>query len=327
MLKKNKILIIRFSSIGDIVLTTPVIRCLKQQLPNAEIHFLTKKRFESLLIDNPYIDHLHLFDKNLKSFTLELKQQNFDVVIDLHNNLRSKFVRVLLSAKTFKFNKINFEKWLMVTFKINILPIQHIVDRYLETCSTLNVKNDGKGLDFFINAQTNIDRLNINESYFVYAIGGQHETKKMPLNKQIELLNTINFKVILIGGKEDEKQGKELALKCSNVLNLCGQLSIHESALLIKNARLVITHDTGMMHIAAALNKNIISIWGNTIPAFGMSPYLPEHSITKDIQLEVKDLSCRPCSKIGFKTCPKKHFNCMNLLTFNDLNFKQFNEN
>jgi ADP-heptose:LPS heptosyltransferase len=313
-----KILIVRFSSIGDIVLTTPVLRCLKKQLPNSEVHYATKKRFESLLINNPYIDKLHLLDGNLTAFANDLKREDFDVMIDLHRNLRTRFLKSVLRIKSLTFDKINWEKWLMVMFKVNILPYRHIVDRYLETLEPLGVLNDQMGLDYFISPNTDVSRFNLPSNYSVYAIGGQHETKKMPLNKQIEMLSIIKTPIVLIGGKEDEKQGQLIQSELKHILNLCGQLSIDESALVMQGAEKVFTHDTGMMHIAAALKKPIVSIWGNTIPDFGMSPYYPKE-MALNTSIQVNDLTCRPCSKIGFSECPKKHFKCMQELDFDIL--------
>ncbi len=322
-----KILILRFSSIGDIVLTTPVIRCIKTQFPNYKVHYATKKQFENLLITNPYIDKLHLLDKDIKLLIKELKAENFDLIIDLHNNLRTKIIWLNLRIKRYAFDKINLEKWLYVNFKIDWLPHVHIVDRYMTTVAPLGVKNDGKGLDFFINENTSLQNIEIPQSYLVYAIGGQHATKKLPQNKQIELANSIKENIVLIGGKEDETDGEKLAEQCPSVLNLCGKLSIHQSALLMQNALKIYTHDTGMMHIAAALQKPIVSIWGNTTPRFGMYPYygiINEELIMKNDELgmnneelrmnnfkEINNLSCRPCGKIGFNQCPKGHFKCM----------------
>jgi len=313
----KKILIIRFSSIGDIILTTPVIRCLKKQLPNVEIHFLTKPQYKELLSNNPYIDCLHLLDKPILQKANELKKMHFDCIIDLHNNLRSLLFKSIINTESYSFNKLNFEKWLMVNFKINTLPKKHIVERYLETTKTLGVTNDGEGLDYFLPKNISIETYNYtslqNEKYIAFAIGANHFTKKLPNEKIIEICNQINHKIILLGGKEDEANGEIISNICAkNIINFCGKLSINESAFIIKNSLKVITHDTGMMHIAAAFKKEIISIWGNTIPEFGMTPYYGKLDVGC-LKLEVQNLSCRPCSKIGFSKCPKGHFNCMKL--------------
>jgi ADP-heptose:LPS heptosyltransferase len=312
-----KILILRFSSIGDIVLTSPVVRCLKQQLKNSEIHFFTKKSFVSLVQNNQNIDKVFSFEKEVNEVLPELKKENYDWVIDLHHNLRSMQVKRALGKPSKSFNKLNIEKWLLVNFKINTLPKKHIVDRYFETIIHLGVKNDLKGLDFFINAENEIDISSLSKEfhngYLAFVIGAKHNTKKLPVEKIISICKKLNCPVVLIGGKEDFEVGKEIEARVKNqesrILNTCGNFNLQQSASLIKQAERVITHDTGMMHIAAAFQKNIISVWGNTVPEFGMYPYMPG----KESQIvEVKNLSCRPCSKIGFEKCPKGHFKCMN---------------
>ena len=135
----------------------------------------------------------------------------------------------------------------------------------------------------------------------------------------------------MLGGKEDEQVGEEIASffkvsaigsdrervlredlgKKAEVYNACGKFNLNQSASLLKEAVVVFSHDTGLMHIAAAFGKKIYSIWGNTIPEFGMYPYR-----TQFVIFENKKLKCRPCSKIGFDSCPKKHFKCMNDVVF-----------
>ncbi|MEY4594087.1 MAG: hypothetical protein RIQ47_497 [Bacteroidota bacterium] len=313
-----KFLILRFSSIGDIVLTTPVIRGLKQQVPNAEVHFLTKSAFEPVLKHNPYIDKLYTFSENPDECLKELADEKFDAIIDLHHNQRSFWVkRKLRSTSTFSFRKLNIEKWLLVNFKINRLPDLHIVDRYLETVQSLGVKNDGKGLDYFLseNDRSVAERLpeSHSKSYVAVAIGAQHGTKRLPVEKLIGICRQLQQPVILLGGKEDAENGKRIAeASGAHVLNGCGQFSLNESAAIVASAHSVLTHDTGLMHIAAAFKRPIVSVWGNTVPQFGMTPYYGDAKIPNRI-FEVDGLACRPCSKIGFNGCPKKHFRCMYL--------------
>lgn len=306
-MKKTKFLILRFSSIGDIVLTTPVIRCIKTQYPNAEVHFATKKQFKVLVENNPYIDKYHLLEKSLSPFIKTLQSEDYDYVIDLHNNLRTSIIKLRLGKKSLSFDKLNFKKWLLVNLKINQMPEIHIVDRYLETVKSLGVKNDSKGLDYFIPEK---DKVQIKEPYVAYAIGGQHFTKKLPANRIIEVCQKIDGKIMLLGGKEDNAAAEEIEHALGEkIINSCGKYNLNQSASLVQQAEYIITHDTGLMHIASALKKKVISIWGNTVPEFGMYPYLTEFKI-----IENKELSCRPCSKIGYNKCPKGHFKCMNEL-------------
>ena len=306
-----KILIVRFSSIGDIVLTTPVVRCLRKHFPKSEIHYLTKPVYKSILENNPYIDYLHILDKPILQKSFELRKVGFDVVIDLHRNLRTKILKTILATTNYSFDKLNFEKWLLVNTKLNLLPKIHIVDRYMETIAKLNVKNDHEGLDYFLQSSVSVN--NLPNNYIAFAIGANHFTKKLPNEKIGSICKLISKPIVLLGGKEDEQNGNEIAkLSGSYVINLCGKLTLNESAFVVKNSDKVITHDTGLMHIAAAFQKEIISVWGNTVPEFGMTPYYGKKDVRNWI-LEVGNLNCRPCSKIGFDKCPKEHFNCMML--------------
>lgn len=314
----TKFLILRFSSIGDIVLTTPVIRCLKEQYPNTEVHYATKKSFKTLVENNPHIDKFHLLEDNLNDLIKSLQAEKFDYVIDLHNNLRTRIIKLRLGKKAFTFDKLNFQKWVLVKFKKNLMPDVHIVDRYMDTLKSLGIKNDNKGLDYFIPERDEMPMSwlpeNVRKGYAVYAIGGQHETKKMPFPKMVELCKTIQLPLVLIGGKEDSEMAERLVNHyegVKHILNLSGKCNLNQSASIIKSSFMVYTHDTGMMHVAAALKKKTIAIWGNTVPEFGMYPYQTEF-----ISIENKELACRPCSKIGHKECPLGHFKCMNDLTF-----------
>ena len=309
----RKILIIRFSSIGDIVLTTPVIRCVKEQL-KAELHYVTKKQFLPILESNPYVDKRYAIDKNVSEVSSKLKKENYDFIIDLHHNLRSAQVKSVLKKPSASFRKLNIEKWLMVNLKMNKLPDTHIVDRYFETVKSLGVKNDGKGLDYFIPAADEILLKTLpapfRNGYVGFVIGAKFYTKQMTAEKIILILKKISYPVILLGGKEDFEKG-ELISKAigGNSFNACGKYNLNQSASLVKQAKKIITHDTGLMHIASAFKKDIISIWGNTIPGFGMFPYLPGQNSKI---AEAQNLSCRPCSKLGYAECPKGHFKCMN---------------
>ena len=312
-----KFLILRFSSIGDIVLTSPVIRCLRKRFPEAEIHFLTRNKFAPVIENNPYINKNLFFDDSIDEIILSLKKEKYDYVIDLHHNLRSLKIKRALKAKSFSFNKLNIEKWLIVNLKINRLPKKHIVDRYLETISSFGIINDDEGLDYFISPDDEKIIQNLPKEfqgdYIAWAIGAQHATKQLPLNKMISIAGKLKLPIVILGGKEDLNKSLDLISHFNvPVFNGCGFFKINESAAVIKHAHHVITHDTGMMHIAAAFRKKIISIWGNTIPEFGMSPYFPSTLHSNSIIVEVKNLSCRPCSKIGFQKCPKGHFKCMN---------------
>lgn len=316
------------------MLSTPVVRALKTQLEDCEVHFCTKKQYLPLLQENPYIDRIHCLDGSLIGLIAALRKEKFHKIIDLHHNLRTAIIKVNLRVRSFSFNKLNLQKWLMVRFKINKLPNLHIVDRYMEALKPLGIKPDQLGLDYFIPAKDEVEKgwlpPSHHNGYVAFAIGAKHHTKKLPVNRIIELCDKINKPVVLLGGQEDfevgrrveeffmpnahseafESQLKDLN-KRTSAYNGCGKFSLNQSGSIIKQAQLVFSHDTGMMHIAAALKKEVYSIWGNTIPSFGMYPYKTKFTI-----LENNKISCRPCSKIGFDDCPKGHFKCMNDIVF-----------
>ncbi len=308
----KKILFVRFSSIGDIVLTTPVIRCTKLQL-NAEIHFLTKQSFKGIVSSNPHISKVITIKSKVSEVKEILLNENYDCVIDLHHNLRTMQVKRLLKKPSFSFPKLNIQKWLIVNAHLNFLPNVHIVDRYFETVKTLNVTNDGKGLDYFIPAA---DEINIRtlpathqNGFIAFTTAAKFATKQLPVEKIIAILRRLNRPVVMLGGKEDVERAAFVQQECGPLIfNGCGKYNLNQSASLLKQSDLVIAHDTGLMHIASAFKKKIFSVWGNTVPDFGMYPYLPGEG-SKII--EVKDLYCRPCSKIGFAQCPQGHFRCM----------------
>ncbi len=305
-----KVLIVRFSSIGDIVLTTPVIRCVKQQL-GAEVHFLTKPGFASLLAGNPYIDKLWTLEDDYAGLIRKLKEEKFDYLIDLHKNLRTWRLAIKLRIKRLTYHKATFEKLLMVKFKINMLPKTHVTERYLEAVKKLGVSYDGQGLDYFIPEGTENKMTSMDSPYIAAVIGATHFTKRLPEENWIKFINSTDQKIVLIGGKaEMEAAGNIVAATGLNVINMVGKTNLQESALLIRNAERVISNDTGMMHIAAALRKPIVSIWGGTLWEYGFWPFYPD-GMNLNKSLEVKGLSCRPCSKFGRDDCPKKHFKCM----------------
>ncbi len=311
----TKVLIIRFSSIGDLVLTSPVIRCIKKQLPACELHYATKKQYHSVLRFNPYIDKIHLLENSIEDLINQLIKERFDYIIDLHGNLRSLWIKWSLDATSYTFNKLNIRKWITVNLKWNVMPKVHIVDRYMQACKALNIFNDGQGLDYFIHQSENVPMQDLPlthmHGYAVLVLGATYYTKRIPMQKAQEICTKLKIPIVLIGGREEKGMGDELAREFPlSVYNACGLYTINQSASIIERAKHVITSDTGMMHIAAACKRPVSVLWGNTIPEFGMGVYYPTDTSIQANNYEIK-LSCRPCSKLGYQDCPKKHFNCM----------------
>lgn len=308
------------------MLTSPVLRCLRQQL-GTEVHVLTKRAFASVVEPNPHVERVFSFEKDVDEVLPALRSERYDWVIDLHHNLRSLRVKFALGCPTRSFDKLNLEKWLLVNTGIDRLPDDHIVHRYMATVAHLGVKYDGQGLDYFIPPDQELRPTDLapqlsKGNYVAFVLGATHATKRLPPEKMADICARIQRPIVLLGGKAEMSTAEALTADggrrtvddreavWSSAVNLCGRLSLHQSASIVRQAAVVLTHDTGLMHIAAALRKPIVSVWGSTVPKFGMRPFYPD-GMDLNTSLEVSGLRCRPCSKIGYERCPKGHFKCM----------------
>lgn len=299
---------------GDIILCSPVIRLLSKQL-EADVSFLTKKKYVNLLAHHPSLKRIHVFDENLSVLIHELKREKYDLIIDLHKNIRSYRICRKLGVKSISFNKMTLEKWAMLKLKINLLNKSHIVDRFIECLIPLGVVDDGEGLDFYL-PPSNSSNLAIGKRKIAIVAGGTYETKRIPLALIQSMVEDDQHHYSLVGGGDVSEDIKQL--EKTNLDNHIDQASWQESAQLIKDADLVISGDTGMMHIAAAFQKPIIVIWGSTSEDFGFAPYYGSNSDQQYISISM-NLSCQPCSKYGRETCPQKHMNCLNKLRQSDV--------
>ena len=310
----QRFLVIRFSSIGDIVLTTAAIRTLKQQA-GGYVTVLTKSKYANLFDDNPYIDEVIVYDNTLVSLWPRLLTGHFTHIVDLHNNLRSRLVCLMLFwVPALRVKKASRARNNLISKRTHQMPAKHVVDRHFDAIAKFGCKPDGEGLNFYIPKEAEVDYRKIPMLQYPFtavAIGGQHATKKLPAHKLEEMLRTIEGPVVLLGTEDDKAAGQKAAGKLAiegrwNIYNACGELTLHQSASVLQQATEVYSHDTGLMHIAAALGKMVHTIWGSTVPAFGMYPYHTDFTVQ-----EVKRLPCRPCHKHGFAACPLGHFKCM----------------
>jgi ADP-heptose:LPS heptosyltransferase len=303
-----KILIIRFSSIGDIIVTTPIIRCVKKQL-NAEIHFLVKEQFSSVLKNNIYIDKQIIYTKEIMSV---LKNENYDVVIDLHKSRLSTSIKWKLGVKSFTYDKVNIQKWLFVNFKLNFLPDLHLVDRYFQGIQELGVINDGLGLDYHF-IEEDLQELK-DLRYESIVLGAAHNTKRITLDLAQKIIDKSKYKIVLLGGKDVIDEARLLEHN-PQIINKVNKTNLNQAAIVLSKSVLVHAGDTGLMHMAAALKVPLHVYWGNTSKEFGMFPYYGNQQVEHKSYF-VEGLSCRPCSKMGFEKCPKGHFKCMNDIKF-----------
>lgn len=305
-------MVIRFSSMGDIIYTTPVVRCLKQQLPGAEVHFLTKPAFKYIYDNNPYVDKVHLLKTTLSETIAAIKAEKFDHIIDLHNNLRTTIIKLRTGIPASTYKKQTVRKWLSLKLRLkNLVKPIHLVERYMQTVRFLGVKNDGKPIDYFIKADHDLAKLlppSHQNNYTAFIIGATHFTKRMPNEKIIAICNQISGPVVLLGGNDVRANGDEIVNAVGNkVYNTCGNTTLDESVFVVSKAKNVIGFDTGLTHIAEAFNIPIASIWGGTVPELlGVQPYQVKNALVIGVELP-----CRPCSKFGLEKCPLGHFKCM----------------
>jgi ADP-heptose:LPS heptosyltransferase len=307
-----KILVIRFSSMGDIIYTTPVVRCLKKQLPGAEVHFITKPAFKYIYDNNPYVDKLLLLKPELSTTIKDIKAEQYDYIIDLHNNLRTALIKLRTGIKSSTYKKQTIRKWLSLKFNLKLVPPVHLVDRYMKAVQFLGVKNDDQPIDYYIKVDHQLDKLlplSHQQNYVAFIIGATHFTKRMPNEKIINLCSEINAPVVLLGGNDVKANGDVIAQALGDkIYNACGITSLDESVYLVSKASKVIGFDTGLTHIAEAFDRPIVSVWGGTAPELlGVQPYKVKSVLVAEIELP-----CRPCSKFGLAACPLGHFKCMN---------------
>ena len=316
-----KFLVIRFSSIGDIVLASPVLRTLKKQIITSEVHFLTKASFKIVTASNPYVDRFYYYDHNMDDLISRLKTENYDYVIDLHRNFRSAKIKRALGVQAYTIEKLNFKKFLLTRLRINLMPGRHITERSLDTVRRFGIRDDGLGLDYFIPDEDKVKESDIPAShhagYIAVVIGASYKTKKMPVEKLKSLCAGIAHPVILIGGPEDRQEGEAIAAADPvKIYNACGKFNLNESADLVRRSKLVISHDTGLQYIACAFNKTVLALWGSTSPKLDVEPWYgsvfsASREETPYENILVPGLPCQPCSKYGNKKCPLGHFHCM----------------
>lgn len=327
----NKILIIRLSSIGDIVLTTHLIRNLRNRFPTAQIDYICFSKFQDILIENKRLTNLHTIPKKfLKNSTKsELTNHfqnknitNYDILIDLHKNKHSKKIRQIIlkisdvkKPKVYKINKLRLHKLSLILFKKPLRKSFQIPELYFETTKDLGLNDDGKGLEVWLpneNEYLSIRKDSANNKTLRIAVapGAAHFTKRYPKEKFREVMRIINTKYnvqfVLLGGENDKNICNFIEKSINNTVNFCGKLSLLQTIKILNDCDLLITNDTGIMHIASARQIPTVAIFGSSVRELGFTPF---RSIYQIVEHEVW---CRPCSHIGRDSCPLGHFKCMN---------------
>ncbi len=307
----NNLLIIRLSSLGDILLTTAFIRSLKEQYPSINIDFLLRQQYEDTLKYSPHLRKLYVVRDNYEEIAETISQNKYDLIIDLQNNLRSHKLSAKNKAKKLRFKKHDIEKFLLVKFKFNRMKdLPQIPVRYSQTLNGFHL--DDKGLEISLPEGIK-SKLKKDGNYIALAPGSRHFTKMWPEYYYIYLCKMLlvnDFKVVLLGGKSDKDICEEISKLLPKTINLCNDDDILQTVAHMKKCMAVVCNDSGLMHAACAAGVPVLTFLGSTVKEFGFTPYN-----NKNLILENNSLSCRPCSHIGRSECPKTHFDCMKEIT------------
>jgi lipopolysaccharide heptosyltransferase II len=331
VLTPDKTLIIRLSSIGDIVLASPLLRVLRKKFPASQIDFVTKKEYSGLVRNNPRVNFTFEFDaalgfSGLHHLKEKIRREQYDLILDIHGSLRSRYLRAAAGARdVMTINKRIAARTMLVKFKKNFYRnIVSVADRYIEPLRPFGIENDGEGLELFIPdevmfglsgrlAPLQLDRCG---KVIGFCPSARHETKKWPHERFAAagslLARELNAKMLLFGSAADKSICDPIARSVNSgsdreqAVNLCGALNLLETAAAMEFCDVIVTNDSGLMHIASAMKKKIVALFGSTVKEFGFYPLGSDVTV-----LERPGLYCRPCSHVGRAKCPEGHFKCM----------------
>lgn len=313
----ERILIARLSSIGDVVLTTPVIRAVRRRFPEARIDFVIKREFAELVRTNPHLTTVYEYDKRsglrgLFALAAQLRANRYDLFADIHNNFRTRLLRLLTRpARVVTYSKQIGVRTLLVATGINRYgPIQQVPDRYIEPLRVFGVENDAQGLELFPTPKhrARVSALwreaGLHDADLAIGFGpiAAHALKQWPVERFVAVGRTLaqryHARIVLFGGPNDCEQVAHLAAQLPNVpINLCGRVSLLEAAAAIERCAVFVGNDTGTVHIAAAVQRPVVVLFGPTVEEFGYYPYR-----TPAVVLS-KPLPCRPCTHNGTGRC------------------------
>jgi lipopolysaccharide heptosyltransferase II len=328
----HKTLVIRLSSVGDIVLTSLAVRALRNRFPDSQIDFLVKEEYADLVRYNPAISRVLTFPRGggfgeLRGLRRSIRAEGYGLIADLHDSLRSRFLSIG-ARHVARVNKRKLARFLLVNFHADLYAQMggspSVAERYCEALRPFDVADDGKGLDLFVPpevSQAANDRLEasgIDMSLPLIALcpGARHGNKMWPPERFADAGARIAAQhrgaVLLLGGPDDAaccrtiEQMIHAASPALGSVSLAGTISLLETAAIMDRCAIVVTNDTGLMHIAAARKRKVVAVFGPTVRQFGFFPFGAQSTV-----VEHPALDCRPCTAIGLPSCPRGHFKCM----------------
>ena len=307
----KKILVIRLSSLGDIILSFPLLKNLKENYPEAELHFLTKEIYKDVILMNNSVDKILILKESLNDTRKEIAESDYDLIVDIHKNMKSIYVSAYNGRKIKRYRKDNFRKFLLVKFKIDLY--KNVIPVYRKYLNTVSEYFDLDQNTFSVSELSFKKEKVIEGNYIVIAPSSRHFTKTYPKEKFVSYINNLreksDVKFILAGdnSEKDKSICRYISENCEYVTDLCGKLSIDELAGVLFYSNEIITNDSSILHFSEALGRNVTAIFGCTVKQFGFFPQLKDSKV-----FEINGLKCRPCTHIGKDKCPEGHFNCMN---------------
>jgi heptosyltransferase-2 len=329
----NKTLFVRFSSVGDLLLTTPALRSLRRRFPECRIDVLVRSEYAGLLRGNPSCNTILEFPAGgtlaeLLRLRERVRQAGYDLIVDLHGSLRSRILCHGL-RNVVRFRKRVIPRWLLLRFKADWYSLwggsPGMAERYLEALRPWGVRDDCGGLEVFppAEARAAADELAATvwpsgreEGMVGIAPSARHATKRWPWEHFAETGAELSRKhrkgVIIFGGAEDRELCGSVSRRIRELhptvelLDASGRLPLLGTAALMDRCAVVVTNDSGLMHLAAARKRRIVACFGSTVRQFGFYP-----PAELSIVVEEHGLPCRPCTHIGRAECPLGHFRCM----------------
>ena len=313
-----RILLVRFGSIGDVLLTTPLLRAIRERHPEAFIAYLTKSVHLPLVADNPRLNEVIAFEPGMSIATVaeRVRAAGFDHRLDLHGNLRTRALRALVPGRWTGYPKHRVARTVLIRTKRDIYrDRRHVAERYFDAAGGLDVRPDGRPPEFFPSAasvaaaEAWLAGAGLGDQPFVaLAPGAAHATKRWPEDRWQALargLSERGFGVAVVGGPGDRDVADSIASATAGAASAAGRTTLQETGAVIRRAAALVSGDTGVMHMATAVGTGVVALFGPTVRQFGFFPY------SDDARVVELPLGCRPCSAMGGPVCPLGHHRCL----------------
>jgi lipopolysaccharide heptosyltransferase II len=313
------ILIVRFSSMGDLLLTTPLLRAIRTRYPGCRITFVVREDHADTLRHNPRIDRLITWRRGspLRPLVRQLRSETFTHRLDLHGSLRSRLLRWLVGGKWSGYPKRRLRRWLLIFSRRRLGgALGHVADRFFEAARELGIHPDGGPPEFFVSAESERAAIDFIAAHGVgrdrglvaIAPGAAHATKRWPVEHWEALVLRLRSRadVLILGGPAEAALGEHLAtVGGPTVVSAAGKFSLVGSAALLRRAKVLAVGDTGLLHLATAVGTPVVGLYGPGVAELGFFPYQAAATVLQ------RDLKCRPCSKHGSAKCPLGHHHCL----------------